>query len=114
MENKIYQKALANYDLFGRAVVELMANSEYSQIVVEMDIPAYSLSLDCKYNSYFIVRYNVFDKTFTISSKHENVYPGFEKLFISVEGEAKRGALYDKMLDVLTDERVKKIYVDSL
>mgnify|MGYP003522115388 FL=1 len=114
MENKIYQKALANYDLFGRAVVELMEHSEYVQLIVEMDIPAYSLSLDYKYDSYFMVRYNVFDKTFTISSKHENVYPGFEKFFKSVEGEAKSGALYDKMVDVLTDERVKKIYFKPL
>jgi hypothetical protein len=114
MEKEIYLKALANYDLFGRAVVELMANSEYTQIVVEMDIPACNPSMDYRYDSYFMVRYNVFDKTFTISSEHENVYPGFEKFFKDVEGEAKRGALYDKMLDVLTDERVKKIYVDSL
>lgn len=114
MEKEIYLKALANYDLFGRAVVELMANSENTQIIVVMDIPAYNMSMDYKYDSYFMVRYDAPSKTFTISSMHENVYPGFEKFFESVEGEAKGGALYDKMLDVLTDERVKKIYCDSL
>lgn len=114
MENKIYQKALANYDLFGRAVAYLMEHSEYTQLIVEMDIPSYNPSMDYKYNSYFMVFYNTFDKTFNISSDYEGISPEDEKLFKGAEGEAKSCALYDKMLDVLMDERVKKIYVDSL